>query len=241
MLNDLKVGILSYYRSLGFIFQHNLWWFFIFPAIFSALMYFAGDAILQDLRTSSFGDLPQKDFEYNLLVMGLKAIFVFVAFKLNKNFVLLILSPVLTWLSAHTEKIISKQTYPFDLKTYYANIIRAVNMAIRNIFIQLLFIALWFLVALIFPVIMPYTEYFVYFVGFYFYGFSFIDYVNERKKMTVEESILFVRKHYMLASVIGLIFTLIFLIPYVGVVFAPITATVAAAKAVEIVLAKPNN
>ena len=47
-------------------------------------------------------------------------------------------------------------------------------------------------------------------IGFYYYGFSFIDYLNERRRLTIAESVLFVKKHRGFAFALGSVFTILF-------------------------------
>jgi CysZ protein len=60
-----------------------------------------------------------------------------------------------------------------------------------------------------------------------------IDYSNERHRLRIGESVLFVRKSKGLAIANGMIFYLILLIPFVGLLFAPSYAVVAATIATE--------
>jgi CysZ protein len=55
-----------------------------------------------------------------------------------------------------------------------------------------------------------------------------IDYTNERYKLSVSESISFIRKNKGLAIGNGFIFALIFAIPVAGMLVAPIVAVIAA-------------
>jgi CysZ protein len=48
-------------------------------------------------------------------------------------------------------------------------------------------------------------------IGFYFYGFAFIDYINERRRLNIQQSIYFVSKHKGLAIAIGSIYSVFFL------------------------------
>jgi len=55
--------------------------------------------------------------------------------------------------------------------------------------------------------------YLTFFIGFFYYGFSFIDYINERRRLEVHESIFFIRQHRGLAIGIGAIYSLLILVP----------------------------
>ena len=50
----------------------------------------------------------------------------------------------------------------------------------------------------------------------YFYGFSFMDYSNERNKLSIKESVNFIRKKRGIAIGIGLVFYCCLLIPIIG-------------------------
>ena len=47
-------------------------------------------------------------------------------------------------------------------------------------------------------------------VAFYYYGFGFIDFMNERRRLTITESVKFVKKHKGFAIALGLVFTVFF-------------------------------
>jgi CysZ protein len=55
--------------------------------------------------------------------------------------------------------------------------------------------------------------YLTFFIGFFYYGFSFMDYVNERKKRSVDDSILYIRKHRGIAIALGTVYSLLILVP----------------------------
>jgi len=47
-------------------------------------------------------------------------------------------------------------------------------------------------------------------IAFYYYGFGFIDFMNERRRLTIKQSVKFVRNHKGFAVALGLVFTLLF-------------------------------
>ena len=55
--------------------------------------------------------------------------------------------------------------------------------------------------------------YLTFLIGFFYYGFAFLDYINERRRLDIVESILFVRKNRGLAIAIGSIYSLLILVP----------------------------
>ena len=230
---DLGTGLVSYYRSFEFIFTNNLWYFFFFPALIAVGLYFSGDAIRQDVYNGSdLRSLAPDDYN-QWLMLGLKAVFVFVAFRLNKVVLIIVLSPVLALLSAKTEKLIAGNSYPFSFAQFLKDINRGISIAVRNGIIQLLIISIWLTTCVFIGGMIEYTTWFIFVIGFYFYGFSMMDYINERRKVSMEESIVFIRKHAGLTIMVGAIFSGLFLIPFAGVIIAPVTGIVAATLGVD--------
>ena len=55
--------------------------------------------------------------------------------------------------------------------------------------------------------------YLTFVIGFYYYGFAFLDYINERRRLTMDESIEFMRQNRGLAIVIGGMYSILILVP----------------------------
>ena len=73
-------------------------------------------------------------------------------------------------------------------------------------------------------------------VASYFYGFSFLDYSNERNQLSINESVSMVRKNKGLAIGLGLVFQICLLIPIIGSLvasFLSIITIVSATMAIE--------
>jgi CysZ protein len=158
---------------------------------------------------------------------------------MNKYLVLALLAPLLAGLSMQTERMLTGNKYAFNFKLYLNDILRALIISGRNMGIQLLLMAGFFLITLIYalPDSVYQALYFV--IAFYFYGFSFMDYSSERRRLTVSESVQFTRKHWLAAFTLGAVYGGLFLIPNFdfalepGVVLAPIFGAVAGTIAVH--------
>ncbi len=239
VFRQVGIGIVAYFQSFVFIVKEALWLYFLIPGILSLLLYWGGEVALQHLRTVEFKGITDDELD-RYLIFGLQALFVFVANRMNKYVVMILLSPVLTQLSARTERILSGNHYPFGFRQYIHNLLRGLQIAFRNLFTQMMIILIWLVFAAFIPGIDAATPVVVFLIGFYFYGFYFMDYVSERLGYTLEESVNFIRKNAAFAFTIGGIFSGLFMIPYAGVIIAPITASIAATIGVDKVVGLRN-
>lgn len=133
--------------------------------------------------------------------------------KFTMYIVVILLSPITALLSERVEKIITGNKYNFSFRQLIHDIKRGVRIAFRNMFWEYFFViiimglAAFFggnlkdIVLFSFPVA----------IGFYFYGFAFIDYINERRRLNIQQSVYFVSKHKGLAIAIGSIYSVFFL------------------------------
>jgi CysZ protein len=225
---NMYVGIVSHFAAVRLIFSTTLWWFMLIPAVLSVGLYYGGGFLEVELRSINLQQLPDVDYEYDLLLIGLKAIAVFMAIKMSKYIIISVLVPVLAVLSAKAEYKINGVKYKMTFRQYIIDMKRGMSIMMRNIVWHSLLLLIWHFVLLFFPDI-DYLDWPVQFViGFYFYGFWMIDYTSERRRLGIRESYRFIHRHMGLTLVIGAGFSAMFLLPYVGVAFAPIISTVAA-------------
>ncbi|PKP17852.1 MAG: hypothetical protein CVU05_14765, partial [Bacteroidetes bacterium HGW-Bacteroidetes-21] len=133
--------------------------------------------------------------------------------------VLAILSPVLAYLSEKTEKILTGKDYPFNGEQWMRDMVRGILLVVRNMLIEVAIIIGIFAVGFI-PVLGQLVSLFgiifLFFVSAYFYGFSYLDYSMERRKMSLRQSIHFIRKNKGLAISTGGIFALCLMLPMCG-------------------------
>ncbi|MCC6818461.1 MAG: EI24 domain-containing protein [Bacteroidia bacterium] len=160
-------------------------------------------------------------FIFSLLVMVL-------AGKFSKYIVLIVLSPVFALLSEKVEEHITGKSYPFSFIQFLKDILRGIVMAIRNLIIELSWLGVISLVSLFSPMIALISFVIMLLISSYFYGFSMIDYINERKRMSIKESVRDIRKHKGFAIGNGLMYWLIDMIPGIGMVIGPINGVVGA-------------
>jgi CysZ protein len=247
---QLTLSFRSYLKAFSFIFKHGLWAYFIFPIAISILLFMGGIALFEQL-TAWVRERAQGTFGLDadpdswlmaalgwLISLTVGLIMTWIFFLVRSAFIkygtLIILSPVLAHLSERTEQIITGNKYPFDASRFVNDVVRGILLALRNMFIEFGFIIVFFFISLFIPILGALIAMAaLWLVSWYFYGFSMMDYSNERKRRNISESTRFSLKYKWLCTGGGLWFWLLFLIPWVGVVIAPITGVVAATLAVN--------
>jgi CysZ protein len=210
---NLYIALRAYYKAVLFIREHKLYWFILIPAALMPVIYKLGDLIRTHQVTIS--DESMTDIVWSMIRMMLEITAGLTLMKFSKYLVVMLLSPLFSFLSMKCERIMTGNTYPFDLTQFINDIKRGLRIAIRNILWHYFFFFLIFIVAWAgweHPEKSP-VFYLSFIIGFFYYGFSFLDYVNERLRMNLSESIQFIRSHRGLAIGIGMIYSLMILVP----------------------------
>ncbi|MDP4588280.1 MAG: EI24 domain-containing protein [Flavobacteriales bacterium] len=265
VFSDFKLGIQTYFKSFAFIRKHKMWSYYLDPILFIllfAMASFIGFSSINDLVTPYINDLfgvetiPgdgwwEKTLSFlknagkylGSFVLWLTLAFIY--YKVSKYVVLICMSPIMAFVSERTEKELTGREYPFVWSQFFKDILRGVLIALRNLFVEIGFIIalsiLNLLIGLVFPpaafITSPVLAVVTFLIGAYYYGFSTMDYTNERHKRSVGESIQLIRQHKGLAMANGSIFTLWLIIPvfgtYIGTIFAPIHCTIGATMAMH--------
>ncbi len=240
MFNQISLGFKSYFRAHRFIWKQKLWPYLLIPGIINILLLglLVYAALNMDSGLQSYMDsfLEGNDSWWftmsEYIIRILFNLFVFIVyFIIYKNLVLIIMSPILALLSEKVDSLYTGRDFPFSWKVFISDVWRGVKIAIRNLSIELVLILIIALFGLI-PLIGIIAPIMIILIECYFYGYSMIDYSNERKKMTMRASNQYVRENKYLSTTIGLMFYLMFLIPFIGWVFAPCYGIVAGTLAV---------
>lgn len=253
--NQIKLfwkGVKSYRQAFTFLLKNKLLYFFLFPIAFNFLIYFSGLSVLNDFRLlinqylesylESFG-APEnwwilflnKLFSISIWLVS-KVFFLYIFSLFGGYLTIIFLSPVFTYLSEKIASIQKGKTYNFNLTQFVNDVFRAILISFRNILIQLSMVFVLFLIGFI-PVIGWGVSIFGnLLIVSYFYGFSFMDYTNERHQLSVKESVKIVRRKKGLAIGLGLVFYLCLFIPLLGGIissFLAIISVVAATMSLE--------
>lgn len=216
----------SYLEAGRVLFTTHLWVTFLVPLGLSIGLYFGGEILLDEFKQLKPSEMDEENGSQYLLV-GMHALLIYATKFMDKYMVLTLLTPMLTPLSSWTEKAITGNKYPLILSHYIEDIIRAMKIVLRNMALQMLWMVAIYTITFIYslPDLVNEIAYFA--VATYFYGFFMMDYANERRRLSVKESVQFTRKNFVAAVILGAVYSGLFRIPYIGVVIAPILAVVA--------------
>ena len=257
LFKNFGTGFSAYGKALNIIFTKGLWWYFIFPILLNILFFIGGMfgiGSLSDFIESWLTSLVAFDGDsftgasflepisgYLSGIVGgmvwlvLKFAFFFVFATIGGYIVIICLSPVFAFLSEKTEEILTGNKYPFNGDQLVRDVVRGIMIAFRNMFIELGYMIVIFLLGLFIPFIGGIIGTIIlFFIASYFYGFAFIDYTNERRRLTIKQSVQFIRANKGMAIANGMIFSFFMLIPFCGPTlagFAAIVSVVAATVA----------
>lgn len=241
---NISLGFSSYGKAFNILFRHNLWWTLFIPLILYVILLFTGfelkDYIAEYLKTKILGttSLENADFFMSDFLKGAVSwivgisftIIFFFAFSFFGGYLIIILmSPLLAYLSEKTEQIVTGKEYPFNLEQFARDIFRGILLALRNMLIQtgiFLVILIIGFVPVLGWIVSIISSIFLFILSAYFYGFSFMDYSNERQRFNISKSIKIIRKYKLVAITNGGIFGFALIIPFCGASIAPFFAIV---------------
>ncbi len=220
-LKNLFFGYKSYLKAIKFIVEHKLYWFFFIPAGLMLVIYKIGEMIRNHYTPPAAENM--NEIVWYLIYIMIEISIALLLMKFAKYLVVIILSPLLSSLSMKTEKILTGNTYPFDFQQLVHDIKRAMRIVVRNMMWEYLIFVIILIVAYLVggddfshsPIF-----YLSFLVGCFYYGFGFLDYINERRRLDMDQSITFVRDHRGLTVAIGSVYSLLIFVPVdVGALF----------------------
>jgi CysZ protein len=219
---QLYIGYKNYVKGTLFLFKHHLYWYFIFPIILFIGVFLTG-TYFKNIEIEISNGLLQTTEHIStineliwtiLKMMFLDALYItFTQFTLY--IVVVLLSPVLAMLSQKIEEIITKKKYQYNFKMLIQDIKRGAIIAFRNLIWYYILVGIFLGIASFFNIstknsFLIFSIPFI--VAFYYYGFSFMDYVNERRRLNIQQSIYYVSQHKGLAIAIGSLYSIFFLL-----------------------------
>lgn len=151
---------------------------------------------------------------------------VFFYYLVYKSLLLVIISPILGYVSERIETHLTGKKFDFTFKDNLRFLIRGIDIGLKSFFKQMVGTCVVMLLGFIFPINLS-IPLLIFIIQGYFTGFSFMDYTLERYNLSPKESLDFLKKQRVYAALCGGIFTLLFFIPVVGIFIAPLITCVA--------------
>lgn len=249
-MTDFFRGFSSFFQAFGFIFQHRMARWYLVPAILWVVLFFGTtfslaawlEPYVELWLENTFGIQIDADSSHESknwlkillqysIAWSLKIILWYAFSRFMKYIILIITSPLMAYLSEKTEEILTGNEYPFDFAQLLKDSLRGILITIRNLFIELTFMALAFGVAFVMPALVPFTTAGLFIVSSYFMGFSMFDYITERQKMNIKDSVNWMRKNKSMVTGLGVAYNLMSFIPVADWMIAPVNGSVGAVLA----------
>ncbi|WP_306639654.1 EI24 domain-containing protein [Sanyastnella coralliicola] len=260
---DFRLGIRTYFKSFGFIVRNKMMHFYLYPLLFIILFSVgatAGIGYINDTVNPWILDIIGAEpvpgdgwWEITLNFLSnistyvvsflVWLIMIYIFYKISKYVVLIVMSPVMALISEKTDAVVTGQNFPFSWKQLMKDVVRGIRIALRNFIFEMsitvgLLIVNLFITIFLAPlsvITSPAVLVINFLVSAYYFGFSTMDYTNERYRVSFRDSVKKIRAQRGLAVANGGIFALWLMIPilgtFIGTVFAPVTCTVGATLA----------
>ncbi len=226
----LFYGITSYFKAAVIISKYKLWPYLIAPGILSlcyiSLLIIIGVSFLTgisaDIVANYFPVFLQGKFMQVTVSIILWIFLLLLIFITYKEVVLILFSPILSYLSEKIETVLyNREPPPFSLKRLIIDIIRGLILFIRNLFLMLILTLLSWLVVFIPLLGTIASPILILIVQAYYTGIGLSDITLERKKYSIKESIRFARENRATMTGLGVGFIVLLMIPIVGWFAAP--------------------
>lgn len=239
-MGNFFAGIKDYARAQRLLFKEGLWPLFLVPGILSLfylpLSMVFGFFFLKDF-TTFVHDNWVPDFLQSTLTQIILSVFLFLValylgFLLFRNVIMVLYSPILSFLSEATERaaagLTKEEDAPgFSMSEAAKSALRGTTMSLLTLVFALIALATSFLIAMI-PVIgaiiamilMPVFTVYLAGVGFY-------DPSLERRQAGIGDTLSFCWRNRGRVTGVGFGFTLLLLVPVVGWFLAPSYGVVA--------------
>ncbi|MFK7786299.1 MAG: EI24 domain-containing protein [Crocinitomicaceae bacterium] len=213
VLKSMAFGFKSYWKAIKFMIEYRFYWYLGIPAVLMLFIYWIG----AEIQSHKF--VPQtetiNEVIWYMLYLLIEITIAILLMKFAKYLVVALLSPLLAKLSEKTENILTGNKYPWSFSQLLNDVKRAMRIIVRNLMWEYFFFLIILIVSFIGwedPTSSP-IFYLTFVIGFYYYGFAFMDYINERRRLSMDQSIAFMRKNRGLAIVIGGVYSILILVP----------------------------
>jgi CysZ protein len=253
IIRQWKTGVSAFFRATLFLFKNGMGWWYMVPVLIYFVLFlvsffgfsqWASPNIENWVASRLNIPLATENINwwYSLRVFLTKSAVFFSGWivklliitllsKVMKYVILIIMSPVLAYISEKTEAILTNKENPFDPVQFLKDATRGVFFALRSLTAELAIILGIGAIGFFIPILFPFIPLFLFIINCFYIGVSLMDYVLERRKYSVRQSMIFMRKNKGILIGVGCMFNLIYQLPFIGIVVAPINGAVAAVLA----------
>jgi CysZ protein len=203
------------------------YWLYLLPSFIISLIFVS----IYTLFSSIFSfldyanDVPLVGSYLGTGVSAITSVFAYAGELFYQFFILTILSPVYCLLSEKVDNNVAGSKFDGGIVRIMTDLIRAVFIVIVALFLNLIFICLWWLFAW-FTGFHLLDEIMYFLIGAFFIGFSFYDFSLERYEIGTFGSWGFGFKNMSYMFITGGLFSLFFKVPYFGVLLSPFLLTI---------------
>lgn len=202
-------------------------WLYILPAVFIAFLFYGIFSFFDAIESTSesAADIPLLGSYVSDGISKTVGLFFWITDAFYKFLILTLLSPVNCLLSEAVDNQVTGATFDGGIVRILKEIWRAIGLLFFSLLLNFVLICVWYLFAWLtgFHVL---DELIYFLITSFFIGFSFYDFSLERYGVgffgTIEFG--FDKMAYMLVT--GFLFSLIYLIPQLGLIFAPFLTTI---------------
>lgn len=213
-------------------------WLYLLPSVVVALLFYAVFSFFGSIseRAEVASDLPLIGEYITMGVQKTVGFFVWITNQFYMFFILTLLSPVNCLLSERIDNEVTGARFNGGIVRILTDLFRALLIMIFSLMVNFLVMGCWALFAWItgFHVLDP-IIYFL--IGSFFIGFSFYDFSLERYGVGFFGTVGFGFEKMAYMAITGSLFTLIYMIPVVGILLSPFLLTILS----TIVFVKMNN
>lgn len=226
----------SFLDSFRIVKDAKLRKFYFLPGFISIILFgvfvYLGDYLSVSLTTALENFFKLEEYS-SILYIFIKILVwvctVFFYYLVYKSLLLVIISPILGYVSERVETHLTGKKFDFSFSDNVHFLLRGIDIGLKSFFKQMVGTCVVMLLGLIFPINLS-IPLLIFIIQGYFTGFSFMDYTLERYNLSPKESLEFLKKQRVYAALCGGIFTLLFFIPIIGLFIAPLITCVATTK-----------
>ncbi|MCO5259116.1 MAG: hypothetical protein M9916_03140 [Crocinitomicaceae bacterium] len=225
------MNVFDYYikafESLKFYLSKGKIWLFIIPSFFVFVVYgmlfLLLALLLSPLGLLAYipfiGDYLQSFYDWTLVTSNS------ILFYARSFTILTLLSPFMNLLSSKCDELYHKKSFEYSIGLFFADLWRAFKV---NFILFSMYLVVVTIISLLIQPILGATigKGLSYIASSMLFGFSFFDYNFERYRMGISSTFEKGFKNWMVIFIGGVIFQFIYLLPILGIVFAPFLTTI---------------